>query len=336
MRWLSSILVLALVVSTGACDSSSGTTAPQSSTGSQSAAPTGAASGLSSAQTGELATKPPADFPAHIVKATGEKNLVTLARPLLQKTVAADGIRLVLHWQDAKLGKLTAQHPLGRQTIDWSKTVASLRLHIHPPGTAKRTLVVKAQERSPEALPFHSSTSLVLRLDAEGVKRRTGTEGWPWEQRADDLFSKAGTYSARVAGTLALDREAVPFESADVIFEIAAPAPSFKPLSEIETVAVGYVKAQTKLTATLRPSQETVADVAGNRVVRFTVPVEPGGSDSEFFEVVLDPGGKVLALGSRKLVPPAQSPEGPSLQLDDWERLWHRPGTVKAAADTKK
>ncbi|RLB49885.1 MAG: hypothetical protein DRI90_24190, partial [Deltaproteobacteria bacterium] len=225
---------------------------------------------------------------------------------------------------------------LGRQKIDWSKTVASLRLHIHPPGTAKRTLVVKAQERSPEARPFHSSTSLVLRLDAEGVKRRKGTEGWPWERRADDLFSKAGTYSARVAGILALDREAVPFESADLIFEIVAPSVSFKPLSEIETVAAGYVKAQTKLTATLRPSQETVADEAGNRVVRFLVPVEPGSADSEFFEVVLNPGGKVMALGSHIVAPTAQSPEGLSLPINDWERLWDRPGTVKAAAGTKK
>jgi hypothetical protein len=342
MRWLSSILVLALAISNGACDSSSGTPAPQSSTASPPAGPTGSPTGSTSAQSGSADT-PPAAFPKQIVKATGDKNLVTLARPLLVKTVAADGFRLVLHWQDAKLGKLTEHHPLGRQTIDWAKTVASLRLHIHPPGVAKQTLAVKAATRSPETQKFYGSASLVIRLDAEGVKRRKGTEGWPWERRADDLFSKAGSYSVRVAGTLALDREEVPFETGAMIFEIVAPSASFKPLSEIEAVAAARVKADKKIKEPLRPSKETVADEAGNRVVRFAVPVESGRHDQEFVEVVLDPGGKVLALESRKIFSgrlvdnkTTQSPESRSLHQDAWELLWDRPGASKVGAGTKK
>ncbi|MBW2458927.1 MAG: hypothetical protein JRI68_30795 [Deltaproteobacteria bacterium] len=280
---------------------------------------------------GEPATAPPADFPKQVVKATGDKNLVTLARPLLTKTVAADGIRLVLHWQDAKLGALTNQHLLGRQKIDWSKTVASLKLKIHPPGMPPRILAVKSVERQPEEAVFSSSASLVLRLDADGVKRRKGAEAWPWESPAKDLFVKPGSYSAQVAGTLALQRGEVPFESAPMIVEITAPSDSFKSLADIETIAASHVQAKQKLSQAPRPSKETVADAAGNRVVRFALEADTGRHDRQFVEVVVDPSGKVLALDSRK-----EDPASNSLHLDDWERLWHRPSTLKPTPGATK
>ncbi len=293
--------VTVLAATLWGCDSAGEKTPAPTGAASQGSAPTGPSGSQAPAPSGEPATSPPADFPKQVVKASGDKNLVTLARPLLTKTVAGDGIRLILHWQDAKLGALTNRHLLGRQKIDWSKTVASLKLKIHPPGMPERTLAVKSVERQPEEAVFSSSASLVVRLDAEGVKRRKGTQAWPWESPAKDLFAKPGSYSAQVAGALALERGEVAFESAPMIVEIVAVTDSFKSLADIETIAVSHVKAQRKLSGPLRPSKETVADAAGNRVVRFGVDAESGGYHRHFIEVVVDPGGKVLSVDSRKM-----------------------------------
>jgi len=299
MRSLHALLALTLVAALGACDSAPSPTGSTSPTGSPSTTPTAATPGPSAAPSGEPATTPPADFPQQVVEATGDQNLKTLARALLTKTVAADGVRIVLHWQDAKLGPLTPQHILGRQKIDWAKTVASLKLKISPPGMPERRLAVKTVERQPEEAVLAISTSLVVRFDVDGVKRRKGTESWPWESPAKDLFAKPGSYSVKVAGTLALQRTEVPFESAPLVVEIVAGAPTFKPLAELETVAAQHVKTRLKLSDTPRPSKETVADAAGNRVVRFAVDAESGRYDRQFVEVVVDPAGTVLAFDSR-------------------------------------
>jgi len=234
-----------------------------------------------------------------VVRKEGPNGLVTQARLLLKQITPGDGVRLMLGWDTIGQRKLDGEHPLGRQQVDWDATFASFKVLIRPADGPWRVLEAGPGAGKSPRLPLHFRSAVVLRLADTGL-HPPDAEPHRWTEPAARLLAGPGKHRLKLMGRLALEQGAVPFEMAEVELQVAEQSKALLPVAEIEAIAGKHVAQQLQLKEAPRPRKATVEDVAGHRVVRFSV-ASGGRYDVDFVEVVVAPGGEVLAHSRKKV-----------------------------------
>src|SRR5690606_13425084 len=119
---------------------------------------------------------------------------------------------VALHWQDATTGRIDEDHPLGSKTIDWTRTVDTLRVKVRQPGDgAWKQLEPSADELQLSTPPLHRGATLVFSFDGHGL--RVGGRERAWQRPEPSLLAAAGRYELQIAGELALEGAPVAFET---------------------------------------------------------------------------------------------------------------------------
>jgi hypothetical protein len=230
-----------------------------------------------------------------VVTTDAGEELSTLATLAVNRLTTKDALRVVIRWEDRSSGELRYEHKIGKQKVDWPKTYESMQLHVrHTDGTA-RTFDVDASSAKPRQAILAAQSSVFLRFDRTGMFSEW--ERYGWENAKADIFATTGSYNVKVTGTLFLDNVTIPFATGDLAVGVAKASSSFKTISELEAAAAAHVARAWSLDKPPSPTKATVADFAGNRLVRFSLDAE-SYNDVDFVEVVIDTRGTVQSMSS--------------------------------------
>jgi len=136
---------------------------------------------------------------------------------------APTGVALAWHNQGEPLSKA---HPLGKLKLNEARLLDDLHFVLRlPDGTERRRRPrarVAVHVRGPRPGAFVHHRPLLLRLDGSGMLAGEPPRYRAWQDANPDLLRENGSYRLRVAGSLLLEGEPVPFESAELEVEVGA------------------------------------------------------------------------------------------------------------------
>lgn len=233
-----------------------------------------------------------------VIKGKPLEKMVTVVRPLLSRVTPADGVRLMLRWEDQAPGASAPARPLAERKIDWPATFASMQLEVRKEGGPWRTLQVGAGAGRDSRPIMNIASAVVLQFDAAGLHPPDGKRH-PWAKPPVQLFEGPGKYTVKVAGKLVSKTDARPFETGEIPLEVAAPSAELLPVAQVEAIAGKHFEKLEEAKGDATPKKATVDDVADNRVVRFAYHSAMG--EGIFVEVVVSPAGKVVGHASKSM-----------------------------------
>ncbi len=243
----------------------------------------------------------PPDLPMNEVVKTSAGGLTTKVRAILRTLTPTDDLPVALVWQRVKPDR---KDPLGKQGFDFYKTSESFRIKVRPPKGKWQSFTVKPQTASRHKITYPVAVGMVFRIDGHGVGLARGRIKLAWNKPDPKLFSQPGKYSIVVAGSIALAKKAISFESGEFTIEVVAASDEFKSIEALEALAAKDLAARRRLKKNPEPRKETIGDSQGFRLVRFSLDPKKAKAPSynvDFVEVVISPNGKVLSIDERTI-----------------------------------
>lgn len=219
---------------------------------------------------------------------TGRGPAQAMVRLHLARITEGDGLRLMLRFEANAHGD--AGPP---PQYDWSKLAMSLRFTIRPPSGAARVLEIAA---APERQVSFAKDGVGLVIDKSGLVH--WAKALPWKVPATGLFAEPGKYTARIEGTLPLDRGDTPFAVDTPPFEVVAESASFLSTADLAARAATAVKGEVTAAIVSKLSdvaQLAIDDIEDARWLRFNV-AHTGVYQAHVVDVRMSPAGKVLAM----------------------------------------
>lgn len=274
------------------------------------------------------AAKPLPALRDDVIKGEVTDQLLTLVRPLVRRITAADGVRIMVRWDDRAPGAPAPDQLLAIRKVDWQATLSSLKLEVKKDGGTSRTLQVgsgPAREIGKTLMDIRSVA--VLRFDAAGLHPGDG-KPHRWATPSAKVFDGPGKYVVRLAGQLVLEAGKRAFSTGPLPLEVVDESPKMLPLSELEAIAAKHFAKLEGAKQDAKPRKATVEDVDGNRVVRFAY--HSGMGEGVFVEVVLSPAGAVLHSATKTMFTcvaegtriESQRGAVPVEQLREGDRVW--------------
>ena len=229
----------------------------------------------------------PPDLPMNEVVKTSAGGLTTKVRAILRTLTPTDDLPVALVWQRVKPDR---KDPLGKQGFDFYKTSESFRIKVRPPKGKWQSFTVKPQTASRHKITYPVAVGMVFRIDGHGVGLARGRIKLAWNKPDPKLFSQPGKYSIVVAGSIALAKKAISFESGEFTIEVVAASDEFKSIEALEALAAKDLAARRRLKKNPEPRKETIGDSQGIRLVRFSLDPKKAKAPSynvDFVEVVI-------------------------------------------------